>query len=79
MFARVSHTQLLRYAGLFTWGMVGIPLLLTSFYYPPQQGLDLAEAQANFRWWLASYLAFGGGDHGGRPASRTDSCRARDA
>ena len=27
MFARLSHTRLLRYAGLFTWAVVGIPLL----------------------------------------------------
>ena len=27
MLARISHTRLLRYAGLFTWAMVGLPLL----------------------------------------------------
>ena len=27
MLARLSHTRLLRYAGLFTWAMVGLPLL----------------------------------------------------
>jgi signal transduction histidine kinase len=32
MLARVSHTQLLRYAGLFTWAMVGIPLLYAWLY-----------------------------------------------
>jgi len=29
---RLSHTQLLRYAGLFTWAVVGIPLLLYGWY-----------------------------------------------
>ena len=27
MLARISHTRLLRYAGLFTWAMVGQPLV----------------------------------------------------
>ncbi len=31
---RLSHTQLLRYAGLFTWAMVGIPLVLNTWYFP---------------------------------------------
>src|SRR6476659_7715352 len=31
---RLSHTQLLRYAGLFTWAVVGIPLFLNSMYFP---------------------------------------------
>jgi signal transduction histidine kinase len=29
-----SHTRLLRFAGLFTWAMVGLPLALITFYYP---------------------------------------------
>ena len=35
MNARINHQQLLRFAGLFTWGMVGIPLL-----YAGWQGFD---------------------------------------
>ena len=31
---RLSHTQLLRYAGLFTWAVVGIPLVLNTWYFP---------------------------------------------
>ena len=31
---RLSHTQLLRYAGLFTWAVVGIPLAMNSWYFP---------------------------------------------
>jgi signal transduction histidine kinase len=61
MFSRVSHTQLLRYAGLFTWAMVGIPLLLTSNDVPAQQGVEQVTAASNFRWWLIAYLAFGAG------------------
>jgi signal transduction histidine kinase len=30
MLARLNHSRLLRYAGLFTWAMVGLPLLLLS-------------------------------------------------
>ena len=32
MFSRVSHSQLLRYAGLFTWAMVALPLLYDVWY-----------------------------------------------
>jgi hypothetical protein len=42
---RLTHTQLLRYAGLFTWAVVGIPLLLNSWYFPegePEQLLASA-------------------------------------
>ena len=34
MLNKLNHTQLLRYAGLFTWAMVGIPLVLNSWYFP---------------------------------------------
>ena len=61
MFARISHTQLLRYAGLFTWGMVGIPLLVLSFYLPSEDGVDRLSALSDFRWWLVAYLTFGVG------------------
>ncbi|MBS0213119.1 MAG: sensor histidine kinase [Proteobacteria bacterium] len=61
MFTRVSPTQLLRYAGLFTWAMVGIPLLLASSNLSAQSALEQAAAQFNFRWWLISYQAFGVG------------------
>jgi signal transduction histidine kinase len=61
MFARVSHTQLLRYAGLFTWAMVSIPLLLNSSDFPTEEGIERVAAQSNLHWWLASYVAFGAG------------------
>jgi signal transduction histidine kinase len=61
MFARISHTQLLRYAGMFTWAMVGIPLLLNSSYFPTEEGIERVVAQSNLRWWLIAYITFGVG------------------
>ena len=62
MFARISHTQLLRYAGLFTWAMVGLPLLYV-WLSPISAGeLSLEDATAApiaFGWLLAAYLIFG--------------------
>ena len=62
MLARVSHTRLLRYAGLFTWAMVGLPLVY-SWLGPlldPAAGEELALRPMPWRGWLA-YLAFGAG------------------
>jgi len=61
MLTRVSHTQLLRYAGLFTWAMVSIPLLLKSSDFPTEEGIERVTAQSNLNWWLVSYIAFGAG------------------
>lgn len=55
MLARLSHTQLLRYAGLFTWACVGIPLVLNSWYF--HEGLSRADLIA----WRAVYFGFGFG------------------
>ena len=60
MFARYSHTSLLRHAGLFTWAVVSIPLLYS--WLVPLFG-DGAEEQLALRpmaWqgWVA-YFAFG--------------------
>ena len=54
MFARLDPTRLLRYAGLFTWAVVGLPLLLLS--RPVDQG-DEAVA-LGWQAWLA-WAAFG--------------------
>jgi signal transduction histidine kinase len=43
---RLSHTQLLRYAGLFTWAVVGIPLLLNSLYFGPEGDAEQLLATA---------------------------------
>jgi signal transduction histidine kinase len=50
---RLSHTQLLRYAGLFTWAVVGIPLLLYG-WYP-----DLFPSAPNIPKSAIAYSTFG--------------------
>jgi signal transduction histidine kinase len=54
---RLSHTQLLRYAGLFTWAMVGIPLVLNTWYFPAVEGGE--KPPPNMVLALLAYLAFG--------------------
>lgn len=56
--ARLNHTQLLRYAGLFTWAMVGIPLLLNAWHYPAGVGAD-AALTLDLALWGMAYLGFG--------------------
>ncbi|QNN47341.1 sensor histidine kinase [Thermomonas brevis] len=58
MFARISHTRLLRYAGLFTWAMVGLPLLY--FWLRPQPAAIGENLAMPWQGWVA-YLAFGAG------------------
>ena len=52
---RINHQKLLQFTGLFTWGMVGIPLI-----YAWQQGVagngPLSESLSG---WVFSFLAFG--------------------
>ena len=60
MLASLPHTRLLRYAGLFTWAMVGLPLLY-SWMGPwlnrgPSDGVPLQPMP--WQGWVA-YLAFG--------------------
>lgn len=55
MNTRISHQQLLRFAGLFTWAMVGIPLVYAGWQGFDQNGLD-SPAIAG---WLFCFLAFG--------------------
>lgn len=52
-FSGFNHIQLLRYAGLFTWACVGIPLLRR--YWKGEDGYTSIEVVG---WW-ASYVAFG--------------------
>jgi len=54
---RLSHTQLLRYAGLFTWAVVGIPLALNTWYFPADQG---GNPPPNMYYSMVAYLVFGG-------------------
>lgn len=55
MNARINHQQLLRFAGLFTWGMVGIPLVYAGWQGFDQSGLSPGSVSG----WIFSYLAFG--------------------
>lgn len=47
---RLDTTALLRYAGLFTWACVGLPLFIDS---------GVARGSAPYLAWWAAYLAFG--------------------
>jgi signal transduction histidine kinase len=60
MFARLNHSRLLRYAGLFTWAVIGMPLLLLSLMPADQAALGEEVVTAHIDWqaWLA-YAAFG--------------------
>ncbi len=60
MLARLNHTRLLRYAGLFTWAVVGLPLLYSWIW--PVAGVAYEEGLAPQRMaWQAwaVYLAAG--------------------
>jgi signal transduction histidine kinase len=52
MFARINHTQLMLYAGLFTWACVGLPLVLKGYF---TEGLESWELLG----WRVSYILFG--------------------
>ncbi|MGV8960634.1 MAG: sensor histidine kinase [Stenotrophomonas sp.] len=57
MLGYLSHTRVLRLAGLFTWAIVCAPLVYTQ-YVPRDEPALHSTVEA---WWLfASYLAFGG-------------------
>jgi signal transduction histidine kinase len=55
MNTRFNHQQLLRYAGLFTWMMVGIPLIYTWYQGLAESGL----LSRSMMGWVLSFLAFG--------------------
>ncbi|TKR33752.1 sensor histidine kinase [Luteimonas gilva] len=57
MFGRLSHTRLLRYAGLFTWALVGVPLAYTSFVLDGRPDLSQPPGMT-WQGWLA-YGLFG--------------------
>ncbi|MBB6063950.1 signal transduction histidine kinase [Pseudoxanthomonas broegbernensis] len=60
MLGSISHTRLLRYAGLFTWAMVGVPLVYSQ--YVPAYGSEESESAAEGAravWLFACYLGFG--------------------
>ena len=51
MFSRLNHSRLLRYAGLFAWGMVGFPMLLLSLQ--AVEGGQGAVTPPTWQGWLA--------------------------
>ncbi len=55
MLHRITHTQLLRYAGLFTWACAGIPLLLEPWYFVESGGIGSLDLFA----WRICYVGFG--------------------
>ncbi|AXA84254.1 sensor histidine kinase [Lysobacter oculi] len=57
MFSSISHTRLLRYAGLFTWAMVGAPLLYTTFVLNRGDGASSVPSIGPWGW--LAYIAFG--------------------
>jgi len=59
MAPRLTHTQLLRYAGLLTWAVVGIPLVLNSWYFPAGNGSDALAPTPDLKGAMFAYLAFG--------------------
>ena len=55
MNTRINHQKLLQLTGLFTWVMVGIPLI-----YAWQQGVaDNGLLSESLSGWVFSFLAFG--------------------
>ena len=55
MLARLNHTRLLRYAGLFTWGVVAVPLLSLSLAPVDATGAPVDGIWASGLWkaWSA--------------------------
>ncbi|MET0809268.1 MAG: sensor histidine kinase [Pseudoxanthomonas sp.] len=57
MWSRLSHTRLLRSAGLYTWALVGIPIVGNAWFLPPSSGVD--EQGINVPMAVVAYLVFG--------------------
>ncbi len=55
MALRLTPTKLLRYAGMFTWACVGIPMVSTPWYFDESSGLDSSDQLA----WRVCYFGFG--------------------
>ncbi|HST43717.1 MAG TPA: histidine kinase [Luteimonas sp.] len=59
MLARFDHNRLLRYAGLFTWVVIGLPLLLLTLPQVDPQAEGSLLVTGGWRAWLA-WVIFGG-------------------
>src|SRR3546814_18678650 len=59
MFTHLDHSRLLRFAGLFPWAAVGLPLLLLSL--PVEQGAALVVAAALGWQACLAWASFGFG------------------
>lgn len=59
MLAHLNHTRLLRYAGLFTWAVVGLPLLYTWFAQVPATEVPGDEALELQRMSMGGWIAYG--------------------
>ena len=59
MLAHLNHTRLLRYAGLFTWAVVGLPLLYTWFAQVPAIDVPGDEALELQRMSMGGWIAYG--------------------
>ncbi len=57
MWSRLTHTRLLRSAGLYTWALVGIPIVGNAWFLPPSSGVD--EQGINVPMAVMAYLVFG--------------------
>jgi signal transduction histidine kinase len=61
MLNRLSHTQLLRYSGLFTWAVVGIPVVTLTWYFPAIEATESGPSILNpgLLLLVLAYGAFG--------------------
>ncbi|GAB2652962.1 sensor histidine kinase [Arenimonas aestuarii] len=59
MLNRLTHTQLLRYAGLFTWFVLGIPLVVFTWYLGADDGDSAYGPAPRAAVAVSAYLAFG--------------------
>ena len=58
MLQRFDHNRLLRYAGLFTWAVIGLPLLLVTLPQADRDGAAAAAAPGALQAWIA-WAVFG--------------------
>ena len=57
MLGRLNHTNLLRFAGLYTWALVGLPIIMNIWFLPPSRGVDGSGVDVSMT--ALSYFGFG--------------------